>query len=169
MTEKELEKKLFGISVKKFKNKYIDCLIDQYKVYVQSAEKISDRRFEANKFFLTLNTAIIGAVGFVVVKFSDEFIFLILLATVIGGFISYYWFRIIKAYKGLNTEKFRLIHAIEKRLPLSLYYTEWEELGRGKDNKKYQPFTDIEIKIPILFISAYLVFFLVFISWKTFF
>ncbi len=130
MTEEELEQKLFGVSPEKPDSEYTGCLIDQYKIYVQSAEKISDRRLETNKFFLTLNTAIIGAVGFALIKLSDEFTYLLLSATVIGALISYYWFRIITSYKQLNTGKFRIIHAIERHLPLSLYDTECEELGR---------------------------------------
>ena len=39
--------------------------LEIYKLYVQMADNISARRQSANSFFLTVNTAIIGIVGYV--------------------------------------------------------------------------------------------------------
>ena len=165
MTDEDLEKKLFEVFPKDSKNEYTSHLIDQYKLYVDSAEKISDRRLETNQFFLTLNTAVIGAFGLIEIKYSGQLTFLVLFGSAAGVIISYYWFRIIESYKGINTGKFKVIHIIEKRLPLSLYDTEWDALGRGKDDKKYRPFTHIEIKIPIIFIVVYVLIFIITIPW----
>ena len=155
MNDEEIEKKLFEVYSEDVKNNYTEHLIDQYKIYIESAEKISDRRLETNKFFLTLNTAVIGLFGFIEAKNPGQITFVLTLGSFVGVIISYYWFRIIESYKGLNTGKFKVVHMIEKRLPLSLYETEWEVLGQGKDNKKYRPFTHIEVKIPILRSSVF--------------
>ena len=68
MNDEEIEKKLFEVYSEDVKNNYTEHLIDQYKIYIESAEKISDRRLETNKFFLTLNTAVIGLFGFIEAK-----------------------------------------------------------------------------------------------------
>lgn len=43
-----------------FKEHYLDI----YKMYVGLADKISERRQSANSFFLSINTAIVGLVGY---------------------------------------------------------------------------------------------------------
>ena len=80
--------------------------------------------------------------------------------------MGYLWYRIIFSYKGLNGGKFKVIHVIEARLPLALYDTEWEMLGRGKNKDLYWPFTHIEINVPWIFISIYLILFLSVIPWN---
>ncbi|MGK7953455.1 MAG: hypothetical protein AB4368_32900 [Xenococcaceae cyanobacterium] len=45
----------------KFQAHYLEI----YKMYVESANKISDRRQAANSFFLSIDTAIVGLVGYV--------------------------------------------------------------------------------------------------------
>lgn len=39
-------------------------LLEQYKLYVGMADKISERRQSANSYFLSLNTALLGFVGY---------------------------------------------------------------------------------------------------------
>ena len=81
---------------------------------------------------------------------------------------AYFWYRIIKSYKDMNSGKFKVIHIIEKKLPLALYDAEWSVLGRGEDPKLYLPFTHIEIKIPWIFIIFYLIILLWnIIPWKS--
>ncbi|MAZ40538.1 hypothetical protein CL654_00265 [bacterium] len=153
MDEKDINTKLFRDSSED--DTYIEHLLEQYKLYINSHEKVSDRRQKTNEFFLGLNTALLAALGFIVGKFGDSSALLVSFALVAGMVICYFWYRIIYSYKGLNTGKFKVIHAIESRLPLSLYDTEWDVLGRGEDKEKYWPFSHIEIKIPWVFILLY--------------
>ena len=78
---------------------------------------------------------------------------------VAGLTLCYFWYRIIRSYRDLNSAKFKVIHEIEKRLPLRPYDAEWDAVGRGKDSKLYLPFTRVEIAIPCVFglVYAYLV------------
>lgn len=161
MDKEKIEEKLFALPVEKYGDKYIEHLLEQYKVYIDSAEKISDRRQKNNEFFLGLNTAIVALLGFVFAKLdAGQTCYILLLASAAGIVICYYWYRITLSYKGLNGGKFNVVHLIEKRLPLALYDTEWEILGRGEDKKKYQPFTNIEFKIPWIFIVIYSILFI---------
>jgi hypothetical protein len=40
-----------------------DRLLEQYKIYVEMADRISSRRALTNTFFLTINTAVFALVG----------------------------------------------------------------------------------------------------------
>ena len=80
--------------------------------------------------------------------------------------MCYLWYRIIVSYKGLNGGKFKVIHAIEARLPLALYDTEWEMLGRGEKKEIYWPFTHIEMIVPWIFITIYSLMLLSAIPWS---
>lgn len=122
------------------------CL-EIYKLHVQMADNISARRQSANSFFLAVNTAIIGIVGYVGGS-SGEWKWFVSLA---GMVLCYSWYRLIRSYKDMNSGKFKVIHEIEKELPLSPYDAEWEALGRGKDAKLYLPFTHIEVWVPVVF------------------
>ncbi len=148
--------KLFISASEKYGEKYIEHLLDQYRLYVNAAEKISDRRQKTNEFFLALNTALIGFLGFIITKTgSDENQVILFIASIAGAVMCYLWFRIVISYTSLNSAKYEVIHTIEERLPLALYDTEWEVLGRGKDRRKYWPFSHIEKYVPWIFICLY--------------
>ncbi len=157
MELEDIQKMLFVSASDKYGDKYIEHLLEQYKIYIASAEKISDRRQKTNEFFLGLNTALVALLGFVAIKINQEEVtsMLLALSSIAGIAMCYLWYRIIRSYDGLNGGKFKVIHAIEARLPLALYDTEWEMLGRGEDRKIYWPFTRIERWVPRIFIAIY--------------
>ena len=158
MKSEDIERMLFISDSDEYGDKYIEHLLEQYKIYIASAEKISDRRQKTNEFFLGLNTALVALLGFVVTKMSQvEVISILILSSIAGMMMCYLWYRIIRSYDGLNGGKFKVIHAIEARLPLALYDTEWEILGRGDEKKIYWPFTKIERWIPWIFIAIYVI------------
>ncbi len=167
MEKEDVEKMLFVSTGEKYGDKYVEHLLDQYKIYINATEKISDRRQKTNEFFLGLNTALVALLGFVATKTIQSEINLILgLSSIAGITVCYLWYRIIASYKGLNSAKFKVIHAIESRLPLALYDTEWEMLGRGKDKTKYWPFSHIELYVPKIFIIIYTFIILSLVPWK---
>lgn len=167
MKNEEIQKMLFVSTSDKYGNSYIEHLLEQYKIYINAAEKISDRRQKTNEFFLGLNTSLVAFLGFIATKISQSEISLMLMVSTIAGIvICYLWFRIIISYKGLNSAKFKVIHAIELRLPLALYDTEWEMLDRGKNKKVYWPFSHIELHVPKIFILIYFALLLSAIPWE---
>lgn len=166
MKQEEIEKMLFVSNNEKYGDNYIDHLLDQYKIYINATEKISDRRQKTNEFFLGLNTALVALLGFITTKTSfSESSLLIFVSAISGITICYLWYRIIMSYKGLNSAKFKVLHAIELRLPLALYDTEWEMLGRGKNKELYWPFSHIELNVPKIFICIYTVLLLSLLPW----
>jgi hypothetical protein len=163
----DIEKMLFVSESAKYGDKYVEHLLEQYKIYINAAEKISDRRQKANEFFLGLNTALVALLGFIATKTDTaEIAGMITLASVAGITMCYLWYRIILSYKGLNGGKFKVIHAIEARLPLALYDTEWEMLGRGERKDLYWPFTHIEWRVPWIFIAIYAILLVSTIPWE---
>lgn len=170
MDQNEIEKKLFTSDSNKYGDKYIEHLLEQYKIYISAAGDISEQRQKSNEFFLGLNTALVALLGFVVTKTSNnEVTWLLALSSIAGITTCYLWYRIIMSYRGLNSGKYKIIHAIEARLPMALYDTEWELLGRGKKKNLYWPFTHIEWKIPWIFIAIYSLLFLYTIPWVSMF
>ena len=57
--------KLFKISKDEYGESYTEHCLEQYKLFVESTNQISNRRLSANSFFLTINTAIIGLTGYI--------------------------------------------------------------------------------------------------------
>lgn len=133
-------------------SQYNAHILELYKLYLASAENISDRRQTANAFFVSLNTALISLISYLSLDVSESY----WLVAIAGTAISYMWYRLIRSYKDLNTAKFKVIHKMEKNLPMQPYEAEWEAVGRGKKPKLYLPFTHVEIYIPWVFILLHL-------------
>lgn len=126
-------------------------LLEQYKTFVESADKISDRRINVNTFFITLNSALITVMT---IFFSNTS--LLILLTSLGIIFSTLWFLNLKNYKQLNNCKFHIIQKIESYLPINLYKMEWKLLTSKKSRKKYLPVSKLEIILPFIFIIAYI-------------
>ena len=143
---------LFAKNEKDYGNDYKEHLFEQYKLYVESVEKTSDRRQHANNYFITINTALISLIGLSFqIKIFENLSWIKSVLALVGIIICIVFWYLIRSYKQLNTGKFAVIHEIEKHLPLALYKYEWEVLGEGKDNKKYYPFSHVELFIPWVF------------------
>jgi hypothetical protein len=130
---------------------------EQYKLYVQMADKISARRQSANNFFLSINTALIAILTFLRSNTDANKAFLAVVAAISGFILCFAWFRLIKSYKSLNGAKFKVIHEIEKKLPLVLYSAEWKAVERGNNPKLHNPLTKIEAYVPWMFFLLYVV------------
>lgn len=130
---------------------YNSHLLEQYKIYLTSAENISNRRQTANSFFVTVNTAIVSLVSYLNLGVANSSK-LFWVVSVAGIAISYMWYRLVHSYKDLNSAKFKVIHEIEKSLPICPYDAEWEAVGRGENSELYLPFTHIEIYVPWVFL-----------------
>ena len=124
-------------------------LLEQYKLYVQSADNVSARRIASIHYLLAINTAIIALYGVLVSTLGHTQLLIAVPTT--GGIISILWFFIIKSHKDLNTVKFKVIQEIEQHLPSALYEYEWQMLEEGK-GKSYEPITKIEAWIPSVFL-----------------
>lgn len=134
-------------------------LLEQYKLYVQMADKISDRRADANKFFISLLTGLLALLS-VAIQFRGAAALqqaAPLIVGVVGILLCYTWYVTLRSYKQLNSGKFEVIRRVEKQLPFSFYDVEWNILEQGKNPKVYTPLTHVERYIPVLFGTLYTV------------
>jgi hypothetical protein len=153
-----IDNDLNGLSEQEYGVNYRPHILEIYKQYVQLADKISERRQSANSFFLTLNSTIVALVGYVNVSSGStqtaaSFFWLVAIS---GMLLSFLWYRLVRSYKDINGGKFKVVHAIEKLLPLRPYDAEWTALGKGKDPNLYLPFTHIEVYVPWIFFIIHL-------------
>ncbi len=128
----------------------IKLIMEQYKIFVESAQKISDTRSQTNKFFISI-LSILFAISALVSNFNN-IIYLSVCTLVIGLFgilLCYLWYRSIHTYKALNSAKFAVIHEIEQELPIKCFIKEWDILEKCK-KKEYLIITGTEKKLPIL-------------------
>lgn len=157
-----MSKGLFSQEEKEYGNKYREHLFEQYKLYIEGIERISDRREGANKYFIAINTVILTAL---VVSFRintiEGIVYVHTLLSVLGMVVcGIFWF-LLRSYRQINTGKFQVIHKIEKKLPLALYDFEWKTLEEGKNKKIYHPSSHIEALIPLNIGFVYLILLLV--------
>lgn len=148
----------YGLSGEKYQN----AILEQYKMYVEMADRVSARRTLANTFFLTLNTSIFTVIGVVwsANPVATPWWLVIPLLALLGECAA--WFYLVRSYRQLNTAKYRVVGELEKRLPASPYWNaEWTALGQGKDKKTYWPLTHLEQWVPVLFGSMYVAGFVV--------
>lgn len=136
--------------------KWHSHLLDQYKLYVEMADRVSQRRTAANTYFLTVNSAILAFVGYLTSKDSTEYMWLLALA---GVMLTLFWYNVIISYRNLNTTKWQIVQDIEKRLPISPYDAEWDAVQRGKNPKLYRPISHIESWVPGVFCFLHLLVF----------
>jgi len=132
---------------------YREHLLEQYKLYVQMADNISERRDRSNAFYFTLLSGLLLVVSAIVAIWGADSPVAALMVGVIGlvGFLlCVIWFFNIRSYRQLNSGKFKVVHKMEEELPFACYDEEWEILGRGKSWRTYWPFTHVEKFIPIV-------------------
>lgn len=147
---------LFTKNEKDYGNNYKEHLFEQYKLFIESMEKTSDRRQHANNYFITINTALISLIGLSFqINIFENVAWIKSAFALVGILICIIFWYLIRSYKQLNAGKFIVVHKIEEHLPLALYKYEWEVLGKGEDKSKYYPFSHIELWIPWIFGAIY--------------
>jgi hypothetical protein len=102
--------------------KATDQYLELYKLYVESAQKVSDRRASFLSLPFTANTALFA------VLFSGNFSGGIWIVAMVGLVISATWWALTKSYRDLNAVKFDIIIEMEKNLEVQLFSEEWEAI-----------------------------------------
>ena len=132
-------------------------LIEIYKLHSELADRVSSRREGANRLYVSL---LVGLGVFVVallrfgVGDASEHIVLGLIGF-FGMLLSMSWFFVIRSYKQLNTEKFRVLHDLETKLPYQFFTLEWDPEAEGSKSNKYWKLTDVERTLPFIFLILF--------------
>ena len=145
---------LFSHSKEAYGDSFNADVLEQYKLYVQSAENVSARRVASSRYLLTLNSALVALYGLQSADLDQNY--WALLIPVVGITISVLWYRIIKSHADLNRVKFKIIYVLEDHLPAAMYQYEWHlaEKGRGKT---YRTVTTFEKWVPAVFGALHVV------------
>lgn len=134
--------------------------MELYKMAVEMADRVSARRGTANAFFVTVNTALLAFMGLAELRAAWP-------VAVGGVVISVTWALLIKSYRDLNAAKFTVINEAEKRLPLKVYWDEWQIVKKERPESwlpkdwrvwmnRYLEFTIVEMVVPLVFAALYL-------------
>ena len=120
--------------------------LEIYKLHAELADRVSQRREAANRLYVSI---VVGLVVFAsaLLRFSEGgnpdavVIFGIGLC---GVLLSASWFIVLRSYRQLNSNKFRVLHDLETRLPYQ-FFTEEERDGH------HMRLTIVETTLPLLF------------------
>jgi hypothetical protein len=124
--------------------------MDQYRLYVDLTDRLSQRRQTASSFFISATTAVVAVLGYANNARAQ------LLVSVAGMILCVLWWRIIKSYRDLNRARFAVIYAIETLLPIRPYTAEWDYVGRGQSSGFYKSVSGVEAYVPMLFFLLFL-------------
>ena len=143
--------------MEKYGDKFQDHLIEQYKLYVEMADRVSTRRAQTNRFYISLLSGLLALLSIVVNRnvFGSVLNLVFVAVGILGLVLCFLWYVTIRAYRQLNSGKFQIIHEIEQHLPFPAYEKEWEILGKGKESKKYLQLTLIEQCVPFVLAIPY--------------
>lgn len=140
-------------------------ILDQYKVYVEMADRISARRMTSNTFFLTIHTTFIGAFS-LLAKDSNKPIVWVIVPFIAAILLCAVWWYMLRSYKQLNSGKYKIVNKLEEMLPVAPYEEEWKVLERGRNTKKYLTLTKVEHAIPVIFGVLYVVLAITYVSMR---
>ena len=71
---------------------------------------------------------------------------------VLGVLLALSWILVIRSYRQLNTEKFRVLHELERKLPFQFFILEWDPESTGGQSARYRQLTDVERSLPAVFL-----------------
>lgn len=135
----------------------LKILFEQYKLYVEMADRISQRRAQTNQFYITVLSALFVILSLIVSNGLYQNLLYIIVSVIagIGIILCIVWFKNIKSYKQLTSGKFLVIHQMEEKLPFDAYKKEWEILGKGEKWDVYFPLTNLEKFLPLIMAGLY--------------
>lgn len=135
-------------------------ILDIYKIHVEMADRVSQRRENTNRLFVAILSAmvvlIVAMPGFAPNTELLPAKFTIPIVALTGVFLAAAWFVVIKSYRQLNDGKFQALHELEQSLPFSFYTIEWNKLQRGENRRVYWKLTVVETFLPLIFIILFL-------------
>lgn len=139
-------------------SKFHELLLEQYKLYVEMADRISTRRAQTNRFYISLLSGLLALLSIVVTRegFSGILSVIFMAIAILGIALCFLWYVNIRSYRQLNSGKFKVVHEMEQHLPIPAYEREWEILGKGKESKKYLQLTRVEQFVPFILSIPYL-------------
>jgi len=107
-----------------------------FELYLATAEKVSDRRTQANAWMLSVNSAIVALYGYLqadktAVGAAQKAVWLWAIPAA-GAIVCLAWAALLTSYRDLNRAKFAVLKQIEADLPVALFTRERETYRRDR-------------------------------------
>jgi len=136
-------------------DEYHELLMQQYKIYVEMADRVSARRSLAHTFFMTFHAVVLGVLGLSLMHLESINRVGFLLFPLLGLLVMCYgWWALVQYFRRLTRAKSMVIDELEKRLP-SRPSIQAEHKAMGKINP-YAPLKRMEVILPIIFALLYI-------------
>lgn len=138
---------------------------DQYKLFVESHQKLTERRKDLSNFYITINSIIISTLGALskglITPTNNLGLTAILLALGIGSILS--WLSVLHLYYTVNFKSYQMLQEFEKHLPtrvFTAFYDDMAQVDHNKERKKRKNnfLLNREVFIPYCFLVAYLLY-----------
>ena len=128
-----------------------------FELYLATAEKVSDRRAQANTWMLSVNSAIVALYGYLqadkMAGGAAQKAGWLWAIPAAGAIVCLAWAALLTSYRDLNRAKFAVLQQIEADLPVSLFTRERETYRRDRRRS----LSNIERLIPGCFALLYAV------------
>jgi hypothetical protein len=126
-----------------------------FELYLATAEKVGDRRAQANSWMLSVNSAIVGLYGYLqvdkmAVGVAAKAVWLWAIPAA-GIIVCLAWAALLTSYRKLNRAKFEVLAQLEADLPVPPFTRE-REIYRSE---KRRSLSQIEVLIPGCFALLY--------------
>ena len=132
-------------------------LLEIYKLHADLADRVSQRRIEASKIFVSALLGILALLGlalrFGVGDVPVQAVFSV--TGILGIALTISWLGVIHSHKQLNCEKFRVLHKLEEQLPFQFFKDEWDPDNTGSKSNAYWKLTDVEKLMPLVFLLLF--------------
>lgn len=112
---------------------------DEFKLYYESAERVTERRLDLNKWNYSIMVATLLAIGAVLAWATSQpdHEFVGSIGVIMLSLMAYlhcsFWLRQIDDFKALNTEKFKVLNEMAPRI-------RFPDKGPGITVRSYEPF-----------------------------
>lgn len=133
-------------------------VLDLYKMAIEMADRVSARRGQANQFYISLETLIVGAPALLQVSDQGK----VLgegrgnILSILGIIVAAVWWLQLRSYRDLNKAKFEVITEIEQNsLPIQIFKSEWDKLASDlvpSWRSRYAELGTVERLVPVIFI-----------------
>jgi hypothetical protein len=145
----------------------------EYKLFLEQVVKLAERRQAMTTTYLSVNTALVGAVAFLfkdglLAGWQQQAAVLVLFGA--GIVVCDLWRRLIAQYKTLLGWWYKRLHVLEAEMPgcSGLIRQEYDDLYVAKKGRPHIGLSRYETRLTWLFTALYAAFGLAIVAWWVF-
>ncbi len=132
-----------------------EIILTAMQLLTESSEHVTNRRQGLNNYFLTLNTGLLGGIGWLfstlvtTTNLAIQKVIFVAIIAGIGVFLCYLWLRFLRSYNIVSQSKISVVKQAEEALPIKVFSGQY--LITEDKRTRYEPLTRLEAKICIVF------------------